>query len=108
MAVLTKNKVINTISIDPVVLLQTDSQTKITIIGLSFTNLTNLFAYVDVLITDDASSTGYYLKDTLLPSGSSLRAVSNGEKLILGPNNILSARSSVVDSVDVIISYVEV
>ena len=63
---------------------------------------------MDVLVEDDTSVSGYYLKDSLLPAGTSLRAVSTGEKLVLAPNNRLLVRSSLNDSVDVIVSYVEI
>ena len=44
---------------------------------------------LSILLDDDTSVTGYYLKDALLASGTSLRAVSTGEKLVLGTNNKL-------------------
>ena len=50
---------------------------------------------------------GYYLKEALLAEGSSLRAVSTGEKLVLGTNNKLKVKASADDAVDVIVSYVE-
>ena len=102
-----KNKVTKTIGTVPVIIDETDSSKRHTILGLSFTNLTNQYVYVSVLLNDDTSVEGYYLKDSILPAGSSLRAVSTGEKLILAPNNILKAVASVDDSVDVIVSYVE-
>jgi hypothetical protein len=60
------------------------------------------------LLEDDTSVTGFYLKDTLLPANTSLRAVSTGEKLILSPSNKILVQSSQDDSIDVILSYVEV
>ncbi len=108
MATLFKNKVVNNIGVLPVEIYQTDASTRATVIGLSLTNLTASFVYVDVLIQDDTSITGYYIKDTLLPANTSLRVVSTGEKLILAPENKISVRSSLDDSVDVVMSYVEV
>jgi len=61
-----------------------------------------------VLIEDDTSVTGYYLKDNLVPANTSLRAVSTGEKLIIAPSNRLLVRSSVSDAIDVVLSYVEI
>ena len=108
MATLFKNKVVNNIGVLPVEIYQTDASTRATVIGLSLTNLTASFVYVDVLIQDDTSITGYYIKDTLLPANTSLRVVSTGEKLILAPENKISVRSSLDDSLDVVMSYVEV
>jgi hypothetical protein len=57
---------------------------------------------------DDTSVTGYYLKQTLLPANTSLRVVATGEKLIIAPSNKLQVRSSIDDSVDVVLSFVEI
>jgi hypothetical protein len=108
MATLFKNKVVNSIGVVPVDVYETDASTRATVIGLSLTNLTQSFVYVDVLVQDDTSVTGYYLKETLLPANTSLRVVSTGEKLIIAPTNKLQIRSSIDDSVDVVMSFVEI
>jgi hypothetical protein len=108
MATLFKNKVVKQIGIEPVDVYETDASTRATVIGLSLTNLTSSFVYVDVLVSDDTSVTGYYLKETLLPANTSLRVVATGEKLIIAPSNKIQVRSSVSDSVDVVMSYVEI
>jgi hypothetical protein len=108
MATLLKNTVIKNCGVEPVLIYETLPTTRVTVLGLSFTNLTETFVYVDVLVEDDTSVSGYYLKQTLLPANTSLRAVSTGEKLVLAPSNRLLVRSSLNDSVDVIVSYVEI
>lgn len=108
MATTLKNIVVKNVGTNPIDAITTTGGVRVTVLGISFTNLLNSFCYVDILIQDDTSQTGYYLKDSLLPETTSLRAVSTGEKLVLAPNNILKVRSSVDDSVDVIISYVEI
>lgn len=108
MATLFKNQVIKNVGTNPVKILETDASTRTTVIGLSLTNLTSEFLYCSVLLQDDTSVTGYYLKDTVVPANTSLRTVSTGEKLIVAPENILYVQSSVDDSIDVILSYVEV
>jgi hypothetical protein len=108
MATLLKNTVIKNCGKEPVLIYETLPTTRVTVLGLSFTNLTETFVYVDVLVEDDTSVSGYYLKQSLLPANTSLRAVSTGEKLVLAPSNRLLVRSSLNDSVDVIVSYVEI
>ena len=108
MATILRNKVINNVGEVPVDIIETSGAQRATVIGMSLTNLTSSFVYVDILIQDDTSITGHYLKQTLLPANTSLRAVSTGEKLILAPSNKLQVRSSVNDSVDVIVSYAEI
>jgi multisubunit Na+/H+ antiporter MnhE subunit len=108
MATLFKNKVVNTVGVLPVDVYETDASTRATVIGMSLTNLTQSFVYVDVLMQDDTSITGYYLKQALLPANTSLRVVATGEKLIIAPSNKLQVRSSIDDSVDVVLSFVEI
>jgi hypothetical protein len=102
-----RNRVIKNIGVEAVEILTVGAAERATVVGLSLTNLVNSFVYVDILVKDDTSIEGFYLKETLLPANTSLRSVTNGEKLILAPNNVLSVRSSLDDSIDVILSYVE-
>jgi len=108
MATFFRNKVIKNVGRTPVEIVSTDTTNRFTVIGLSLTNLTTDFVYVNILIEDNTSVTGFYLKDTLLPANTSLRAVQQGEKLIIAPENKLLVSSNLTDSVDVIISYVEI
>lgn len=108
MATLFKNKVVNNIGVVPVDIYETNGSTRATVIGLSLTNLTSSIVYVDILIQDDTSITGYYLKDAMLPANASLRAISTGEKLIIAPLNKIQIKSSTDDSVDVVMSFVEI
>ena len=108
MATVFRNKVVNNVGIVPVDIYEADASTRATVIGLSLTNLTQSFVYVDVLLQDDTSVTGYYLKQALLPANTSLRVVATGEKLIIAPSNKLQVKSSIDDSVDVVLSFVEI
>ena len=108
MAAVLRNKVVKNVGVVPVDIIETTASERATLIGMSLTNLTDSFVYVDVLLKDDTSVTGYYLKSTLLPANTSLRVISTGEKLIMAPSNLLQVRSSIDDSVDVIVSYAEI
>ena len=108
MATTLKNVVIKNVGLNPIDTIVTGAGTRVTVLGLSFTNLTDNFVYVNIMIDDDTSNRGFYLKDTILPSSTSLRAVSTGEKLVLAPNNKLLVSASLDDSVDCIVSYVEI
>lgn len=108
MATLFRNKVIKNVGTVPVEITAIDAANRATVIGLSITNLTQSFVYVNIFIEDDTSVSGFYLKDTLLPANTSLRAVNQGEKLILAGSNRMLISSSIDDSVDVILSYVEI
>ena len=108
MATFFRNTVVKNVGKVPVKVLETTASKRATVLGISFTNLTDKFVYCDVEIQSDDSVRGFYLKDSVLPSGTSLRAVSTGEKLILAPSNQMWVSCSLNDAVDVIISYVEI
>lgn len=108
MATLFRNKVIKNVGTIPVEIAEIGPTSRATVIGLSLTNLTQSFLYVNVFVEDDTSVSGYYLKETLLPANTSLRVVNQGEKLILAANNKLLVSSNIDDSIDVIMSYVEI
>jgi len=107
MASFFRNKVAKEIGVTPVEVLATAPNSRMTIIGLSLANLTTGIVLIDITLTDDASVTGYYAKQVLVPPNSSLRVVNGGEKLILSTSNSLSISANVEDAVDAIISYVE-
>ena len=71
-------------------------------------NTTTGAVSVSVLIGDDASSEGYYLKDVLVPPKSTLKPLGPAEKLILAPNNTLLLQSNKSNSVDAVLSYVDI
>jgi hypothetical protein len=107
MASFFRNKVAKDIGLTPVVVLTTAANTRMTIIGMSLTNLTDGIVLINIELTNDASITGYYAKNVLVPPNSSLRVVNGGEKLILATSNSLRITSNVTASIDAIISYVE-
>lgn len=108
MATFFRNHVETEIGTDEVVLHETASNERSTIIGLSLTNLTQDFVYVDVQVTDDENIKGFYVKQALIAANTSLRLVTDGEKLILAPDNKISVTASSPASIDAILSYVEV
>ena len=108
MATIFKNKVIKDVGALPIVAIETDSATRATIIGLSLANLTANAVNASVLVSDDTSVTGYFMKEVMIPANTSLRALSAGEKLILAPTNQLLIQSDQDDSLDAVISYVDI
>jgi hypothetical protein len=103
-----RNKVVNEIGTTPIQVLEFGPSTRGTIIGLSLTNLTGSNILATITVTDDASTVGHYIKDLLIAPGSSARVVNGGEKLILAPNNAIHISASQEDSLDLIMSYVEI
>lgn len=112
MATVFKNKLSPAVGTTPVSVLATDGSFRATVIGLSLANLTTEALRVSVTVVDNTVPLtpveAYFLKDVILPANQSLRAVNGGEKLMIALNNELRIKSDVADSIDVIVSYVEI
>lgn len=108
MATTFKNKVVKEVGVQPILAIETDANTRSTIVGLSLANLTDFAVKASILIHDDTSVQGYYMKDMLIPPNNSLRALSAGEKLILAPENQLYVVADEDESLDAVISYVDI
>ena len=52
--------------------------------------------------------TGFIVKDVLIAPNSSLRVLNSGEKLIVASQNSLNVQSNINDSLDCVLSYVEI
>jgi hypothetical protein len=107
MASFFRNAVVKDIGRVPVPCLVTAPNSRMTVIGMSLANLTEGIVLINIQLQDDTSVTGYYVKNLVLPPNSSMRVVNGGEKLILSTSNTLYISSNIDDSVDAIISYVE-
>jgi hypothetical protein len=108
MATQFKNKVVKEIGLQKIVVIDTDAATRATIIGLTLANLTDFNVYASVLIHDDTSVEGYFLKNVIVPPNSSLHALAAGEKLILAPENQLYIVADQDAALDAVISYVDI
>jgi hypothetical protein len=107
MASFFRNSVINNIGTTPVIGVETASNARATLIGLSLANLTDGIVLVDITLQDSSENIGYYVKQLIIPPNASLRVINGGEKLIMATSNILSINANVDNAVDAIISYVE-
>lgn len=108
MATTFKNRVVANIGIDKTEVLATNDNARVTVVGFSLANLTEGVVLVDIQLRDDASVEGYYARELIVPPNTSLRVLNGGEKLILTPNNNLYVKSNVEDSIDCILSTVEI
>jgi hypothetical protein len=108
MATVFLNKVIKEVGTTPILAIETSAGERSTIIGLSLANLTDNTIFADVLVHDDTSVEGYWLKNVQVPPNTSLRALSAGEKLILAPSNQLYLVCDTSEGLDAVISYVNI
>ena len=62
----------------------------------------------DVLIVGADTTVSYYIKGLAIPPNTSVKLVTQGEKLILPENTELRIVSDTADSIDATVSYVEI
>ena len=80
-----------------------------TIIGLSLTNTTPETVLATIQLQDTVTATSaYYISNIPVPGYQSLRVVTGGEKLILTPATNVFVTSNVAQSLDAVVSWVEI
>jgi hypothetical protein len=80
---------------------------KVTVIGYNVVNVTNELVTINSYVIDNDTPT-FYVKDLLIPPQTTVKLVTNGEKLILDTDSLLQIESNRPDSIDVTVSYVEI
>jgi hypothetical protein len=108
MATFFRNTVAKDIGTTPREVIETADNSRVTVIGMSLANTTDFVVFADISVLNDTSTEGYYAKGIIIPPNSTARVVNGGEKLILTNSNVLKILSSVDNSLDAVISYVEI
>jgi hypothetical protein len=104
-----KNSINTGIGTSPVDVLSTPDGFRTTVIGCNLANVTEYDTVnVDVLVVGDGSESAYYVKGVTIPPNTSLKLVTNGEKLILPEGHILRVSSDTASSIDATVSFVEI
>lgn len=93
----------------PIDILQIPPGVRATVIGCNIANVTEADTVkVDLFIIDENSTQAYLVKGLIIPPNTSIKAITQGEKLILPETSGLRISSDVNDSIDVTVSYVEI
>lgn len=104
-----KHAVNTGIGIAPVDVLQILPGVRATVIGCNLANVTEYDTItVDVYVVDENSTQAHYVKGLPIPPNTSVKVITNGEKLILPETAGIRIKSDVEDSIDATISYVEI
>ena len=114
------NSITQNIGIVPVTVLSTISTARYTVIGLNLANTTSNLVQVNVQLvvynanmdgtsnTSSIASQAYIMKNIMIAPQSSLKVITNSEKLILAGNNAIVISSTAANCVDAIVSYVSI
>jgi hypothetical protein len=93
----------------PVDVLQIAPGVRATVIGCNIANTTEYDTVtVDVFVVDENSTQASYIRNIPIPPASSVKIITNGEKLILPETAGLRIVCDKESSVDATISYVEI
>lgn len=93
----------------PVDVVQIDEGVRATVIGMNLANTTDYDTVVaDVFVIDEFSTQGFYVRGLIIPPNTSVKVITQGEKLILPATSGIRIVTDTPDSIDATISYVEI
>lgn len=109
MPTLFRHAVTTGIGTTPVDALQIQLGVRATVVGCNLANTTDYDTVnVDVYVIDEFSTQAAYVRGISIPPNSSLKIITQGEKLILPETAGIRIVSDTENSVDATISYVEI
>jgi hypothetical protein len=104
-----KHAVSSAIGTTPVDVLDIQAGVRATVIGCNIANVTDYDTVaVDVYVINGDSAVSHYVKKLPIPPNTSVKIITNGEKLILPELTGLRIVSDTENSLDSTISYVEI
>jgi len=104
-----KHSLVTQVGTNPVDVVEIGAGVRATVIGCNLANVTEYDTVVaDVQVKGADSVTSYYIKGLAIPPNTSVKIITQGEKLILPESTSLRVTSSVGDSIDATVSYVEI
>lgn len=93
----------------PTDILQIPAGLRATVIGFNIANVTDYDTVnVQVYVIDENSTQAYYVKNLIIPPNTTVKVVTQGEKLILPETAGIRIVSDVDESLHTTISYVEI
>lgn len=104
-----KHSLVTQVGTSPTDIVEIGAGVRATVIGCNLANTTDYDTVnVDVLVVGADTTVSYYVKGLTIPPNTSVKVVTQGEKLILPENTGLRLVSDLTDSVDATVSYVEI
>jgi hypothetical protein len=104
-----KHSLVTQIGTNPTDVVEIGAGVRATVIGCNLANVTEYDTIVaDIQVVGADTTVSYYIKGLAIPPNTSVKVVTQGEKLILPENTGLRITSDTTDSVDATVSYVEI
>ena len=109
MPTLFKHSLVTQIGTVPTDVVNMSGGVRATVIGCNLANTTEYDTVVaDVQIVGADTTVSYYIKGLAIPPNTSVKLITQGEKLILPENTNLRITSDTADSLDATVSFVEI
>lgn len=109
MPTLFRHSVNTDIGTTPIDVLQIPLGVRATVIGMNIANVTDYdTVVVNIYVIDENSTQAHYVRGLTISPNSTAKIITQGEKLILPETAGIRIVSDTEDSIDAVISYVEI
>ena len=109
MPTLFRHAITTSVGVTPVDVLQIPEGVRATVIGCNIANVTDYdTVVVNMYVVDENSTQATYVRGIIIAPNSTVKVITQGEKLILPATSGIRIEADTEDSVDVTISYVEI
>lgn len=104
-----RHSLVTEVGTTPTELVEIGPGIRATVIGCNLANRTEYDTVIaDVLVVGADTTVSFYVRGLVIPPNTSVKVVTQGEKLILPENTGLRLVTDTADSVDATVSYVEI
>lgn len=104
-----KHSLVTDVGTTPTDIVEIGSGVRATVIGCNLANTTDFDTVVaDLQVIGADTTVSYYVRGLVIPPNTSVKVITQGEKLILPETTGLRLVSDTPDSIDATISYVEI
>lgn len=109
MPTLFKHALVTQVGVVPQDVVTVGAGVRATVIGCNLANITDYDTVVaDLFIFGADTTVSYYVRGLAIPPNTSVKVITQGEKLILPETTGIRLVSDTPDSIDAVISYVEI
>jgi len=104
-----KHSLVTEVGTTPTDIVEIGAGVRATVIGCNLANITDYDTVVaDLQVIGADTTVSYYIRGLVIPPNTSVKVITQGEKLILPETTGLRLVSDTPDSIDATVSYVEI
>jgi hypothetical protein len=104
-----KHSLVTEVGTTPTDIVEIEAGVRATVIGCNLANITDFDTVVaDLLVVGADTTVSFYVRGLVIPPNTSVKVITQGEKLILPALTGLRLVTDTPDSIDATVSYVEI